>query len=251
MRFPWAVACVGLALATLSGCSGRLSEIGREPDFTPVGYNRAALNGVDPQHTSVAVAPPEDIRPGNTEGSLWHSGPSSLFGDRRARRLGDILTVVVDLSDEASISNESDRGRSGSDDLSIPNFLGIPSLIERVLPGDATLNPAVGVSSVSSAQGAGSISRSEEVTLRVAATVVDILPNGHMVIRGNQEIRVNFELRDLQVAGIVRPEDISRLNEIPIDKIAGARVAYGGRGQIMDQQQPRYGQQIADYILPY
>ena len=206
---------------------------------------------MDPGHAAVAVAPKTPPRPGYAEGSLWHSGPSSLFGDRRAQSLGDILTVVIDIEDEASISNSSNRGRSGSDDVSIQNFLGLPSVVERYLPGGATLNPAVTASSTSNAQGSGSVTRNEAITLRVAATVVDVLPNGHLVVRGNQEVRVNYELRDLQIAGIVRPEDISRRNEITYDKIAGARISYGGRGHIMDMQQPRYGQQIADQILPY
>lgn len=240
-----------VSLLLVSGCNGRLNNIGMEPDFTPVGYSRNSAIAVDPGHAAVAVAPKTPPRPRYAEGSLWHSGPSSLFGDRRAQSLGDILTVVIDIEDEASISNSSNRGRSGSDDVSIQNFLGLPSVVERYLPGGATLNPAVTASSTSNAQGSGSVTRNEAITLRVAATVVDVLPNGHLVVRGNQEVRVNYELRDLQIAGIVRPEDISRRNEITYDKIAGARISYGGRGHIMDMQQPRYGQQIADQILPY
>ena len=249
-RRPFVLGAV-ILVSLLSGCNGRLSDIGREPTFTPVGYSKGGVVGIDAQHAAVAVAAPQPPRPTYADGSLWHSGPSSLFGDRRAAIMGDILTVVIDIADEASISNSSQRGRSGSDDLSIPNFLGIDTLIEDRLPADGTLNPGVAVSSTSNAQGSGSVSRNEEITLRVAATVVDVLPNGHLVVRGNQEVRVNYELRDLQVAGIVRPEDISRRNEITYDKIAGARISYGGRGQIMDMQQPRYGQQIADIILPY
>ena len=244
--------CAALLLTSLvAGCNGRLGDIGQEPTITPVGYSKYANSGVDAQHAAIARAPKQQVRPRYTEGSLWSYGPSSLFGDRRARNMGDIMTVVIDIEDEASISNSSQRGRSGSDDLSVPNFFGLETLIEDRLPGGATLNPAVGVSSTSNAQGSGSVSRNEEITLRVAATVVDVLPNGHLVVRGNQEVRVNYELRDLQIAGIVRPEDISRRNEITYDKIAGARVSYGGRGHIMDMQQPRYGQQLADQILPY
>jgi len=239
------------AFAVLAGCGGALNDIGREPTFTPIGHSQGVYRGVDPSHAAVAVAPPGAQKPSYAEGSLWNSGPSSLFGDRRARNLGDILTIVIDISDEANFSNSSQRSRNGSDDLAIPNFLGIPQILQKKLPTGATLDPAVGVSSSSTAAGTGSVSRAEEITLRVAATVVDVLPNGHLVVRGNQEIRVNYELRDLQVAGIVRSEDISRRNEITYDKIAGARISYGGRGQIMNMQQPRYGQQIADTILPY
>jgi len=238
-------------VATLSGCGGVLNDIGAAPTMTPIGHNQNYASGIDGQVLAAARAPVRQSQPDYADGSLWNSGPSSLFGDRRARNLGDIMTVVIEISDEASISNSSNRARSGADNLSIPNFLGLPQIINKKLPAGASLDPAVGVSSNSSATGSGSVSRNEEITLRVAATVVDVLANGHLVVRGNQEVRVNFELRDLQVAGIVRPEDISRRNEITYDKIAGARISYGGRGQISNMQQPRYGQQIADTILPY
>lgn len=235
----------------LTACTGRLNDLGQTPALTPIGYNQEYLTGVDRKHVDVLNHSPRPTSARYSEGSLWNAGPSSLLGDRRAQSLGDIMTVVIEISDEASISNSSNRARSGSDDLSLPNFLGIPQILNKRLPDGADLGTAVGVSSSSSASGNGSISRNEEITLRVAATVVEILPNGHMVVKGNQEVRVNYELRDLQVAGIVRPEDISRQNEITYDKIAGARIAYGGRGMISDMQQPRYGQQLADTILPY
>jgi len=238
-------------LFLFAGCTGRLNDLGQQPAFTPIGNNQEYLTGIDRGHSAVVDRRARPTQAKYAEGSLWNSGPSSLFGDRRAQNLGDIMTIVIEISDEASISNSSNRARSGSDDLSVPNFLGIPQILNKRLPEGADLGNAVGVSSSSSASGNGSISRNEEITLRVAATVVDILPNGHMVIKGNQEVRVNFELRDLQVAGIIRPQDISRQNEITYDKIAGARISYGGRGQVSDMQQPRYGQQLADTILPY
>lgn len=235
----------------LAGCGGQLSSIGKEPTMTAVGRTDQFYSGVDRNMRAVAVPPRISTPPGYAKGSLWNSGPTSLFGDRRARSLGDILTVVIEISDNAKIDNSSQRGRTGSDQLSINDFLGLPEKIEPMLPEGATLDSAVGVSSTSSASGNGSVSRKEDIELRIAGTVVDVLPNGHLVIQGNQEVRVNFELRDLQVAGIVRPEDISRRNEITYDKIAGARISYGGRGQISAMQQPRVGQQIADIILPY
>lgn len=184
-----------------------------------------------------------------TNASLWRSGPSSLFGDRRAQGRGDILTVVIEIDEEAEISNETDRSRTASEDLSVAALLGLPAVIENTFNFDPA--NSVGIDSGSASQGAGSVTREEEITLRVAATVVEVLPNGHFVIAGNQEVRVNFELRDLRVHGVIRPEDISRQNEITHDKIADARIAYGGRGQITDVQQPRYGQQVADIILPF
>ncbi len=182
--------------------------------------------------------------------SLWSSGRESLLGNHRAVRKGDILTVVIEIDDKAEISNNTDRSRSGSESLNIPQFFGVPQRVDQQLPGDASLANAVSVDSSSSSSGKGSVKRNEKLTLRVAATVVDILPNGVFSIVGLQELRVNYEMRELQVSGYVRPEDISRKNEITYDKIASARVSYGGRGQISDVQQPRLGQQILDMLLP-
>ena len=103
----------------------------------------------------------------------------------------------------------------------------------------------------SSSDGKGSINRQDQLLTNVAAVVTQLLPNGNFVIEGKQEVRVNFEIRQLVVAGVVRPEDIDSDNSIDLPKIAEARVAYGGRGQLMDVQQPRYGQQVMDVLLPF
>jgi len=183
--------------------------------------------------------------------SLWSGGRQSLLGDRRAMQRGDILTVVIEIDEEAQISNSTSRSRDGSENLSIPQLFGVPQRLNEKLPEGATMADAVSVTSGSSSGGDGSVSRQEELTLRVAATVMEVLPNGVLAIQGSQEVRVNFELRELLVTGYVRPADISRQNEITYDKIAAARISYGGRGQITDMQQPRYGQQALDMILPF
>ncbi len=188
---------------------------------------------------------------GEERASLWSGGRGSLLGDRRAGMQGDILTVVIEINDSASISNSTSRSRSGSEASAAPQLLGIPQVVDRFLPGDASLANAANVSSSSSNNGQGSVSRNETLELKIAATVTDVLDNGVLRIQGSQEVRVNFEIRELLVTGYVRPEDISRRNEITYDKIAAARISYGGRGQITDVQQPRYGQQIADIILPF
>ncbi|CAG0911712.1 unnamed protein product, partial [Cyprideis torosa] len=158
--------------------------------------------------------------------SLWTGSRGSLLGDRRAIKRGDILTVVVEIDDKAEISNTTSRGRSGSESLGIPNLLGIPQRLDKRLPEGASMADAVGISSTSQSSGNGSVRRNEKLTLRVAATIVDVLPNGVLSISGSQEVRVNFEMRELLVSGFVRPEDISRQNEITYDKIASARVSY-------------------------
>ena len=183
--------------------------------------------------------------------SLWTGGRASLLGDRRASARGDILTVVVEIDDSAEIDNSSNRSRSGSESMGVPNLLGLPQALEGRLPGGASLEDAVGVTSRSRSSGTGGVSRQERLAVRVAATVIEVQPNGVLRIEGRQEVRVNFELREMIVTGYVRPEDISRQNEITYDKIAAARISYGGRGQITDVQQPRIGQQVADILLPF
>lgn len=196
---------------------------------------------------------PETVqRSRNTDqASLWSGSRQSLLGDRRAMRRGDILTVVIEMDDNASIDNQTDRSRSGSQSMTVPQLFGIPQRIDEVLPDGASMASAVELGSSSSSSGNGSVNRSEKLELKVAATIVDVLPNGVLSIQGSQEVRVNYELRELLVSGFVRPEDISRQNSIPIEKIASARVSYGGRGQITDMQQPRYGQQALDVVLPF
>ena len=232
-----------LALAT-AGCS-KLSEVGKAPAFTPI------QNGLEHQAMISAGYPDDATGALGHDASLWRAGRGSLLGDRRAERKGDILTVVIEIDDSAEISNSTSRSRSGSENLSIPNLLGLGGVAERILPRGADLANAVDTSGSSSSSGDGSVSRNESLELRIAATVVDVLANGVLRIRGSQEVRVNFEVRELLVDGYVRPEDITRKNEITYDKIASARISYGGRGQITQVQQPRYGQQVADIILPF
>lgn len=232
-------------LAMLPACS-KLGEVGKAPAFSP-------LEGSYQHHAMYSNPMPEFAEPEGptTQSSLWTAGDGSLFGDRRAGQRGDILTVVIEIDDKAEISNSTGRNRSGSQNMAIPSLLGIPQRIDRALPAGASMANAVETSSSSTFAGDGSVSRNEKLTLRVAATVVEELPNGVLRIEGQQEVRVNFELRELMVSGYVRPADISRQNEITYDRIAGARIAYGGRGQITDVQQPRYGEQVADIVLPF
>jgi flagellar L-ring protein FlgH len=233
------------ALMTLCACD-RMSQVGKAPEFTP-------LEGSYQHHAMYSNPMPEDVLPpGPTDGSsLWTAGKSSLFGDRRAMRRGDILTVVIEINDSATMKNTSARSRTGTETMSIPSLFGLPENAAKELASGATLDPAVDTSGSSSYKGNGTISRNEKLTLRIAATIVEELPNGVLRIEGVQDVRVNFELRELVVTGYVRPIDISRQNEITYDKIAGAQISYGGRGQMTDVQQPRYGQQVADVLLPF
>jgi flagellar L-ring protein precursor FlgH len=240
------------ALAMLaSACVSRGDHFGKAPSMSAPGDPRKEVPPIAEERIAIARAHAPAPTANAPSGSLWRSDPTSLFGDRRARTLGDIVTVVVEIDEEAEIRNRTNRARDATEGLSLPNFFGVQTLAADVLPGGATLDPAIDASSNSATNGDGTIRRQEKLTLQVAATVVQVLPNGHLVISGNQEVRVNSELRDLQVAGVIRPEDISRRNTITYEKIADARVIYGGRGTLTDLQDPRYGHQALDAVLPF
>jgi flagellar L-ring protein FlgH len=234
-----------LGMLVLGGC-GKLGQVGRAPDFT-------SLEGSSPHYAMYSASLPEDLTAATPSdaSSLWTAGTESLFGDRRAAQRGDILTVVIEIDDSASITNSSARDRRGSVEGGLPEMFGIPQRIDERMPPGASMADAFEMGSSSTFDGSGSVERQEQLTLRIAATVVEELPNGVLRIEGQQEVRVNYELRELAVTGFVRPIDISRQNEITYDKIAGARISYGGRGRISDVQQPTYGQQIADIVLPF
>lgn len=242
---------IGIVFAlvlALSGCLDRLSEVGRGPQLSAVDAGIRA--NVSREREAMSAAPPTPRRAAYEQGSLWRSGPTSLFGDRRAARMGDILTVIININDQAKLQNSTTSSRSAGENMAIPNLIGIPAAINN-RAGTNITDPAIGLTSSSNTTGSGSIKRNEQIMLRVAATVVQKLPNGHLVVRGTQEVRVNNELRNLQVTGIIRPQDISRQNTITYDKMAGARVYYGGRGTVSDVQSPRYGQQILDIMAPF
>lgn len=234
-----------LAVLLAPACTP-LDQVGVAPGFTPFGHSAesAAIyaNPLPEEAQSLSAA---------DRSSLWTAGEAALLGDRRAARRGDILTVVIEIDDQAQIDNQSARARGSDQSMSVSSMFGITERIEAQLADGTTLDPGYQTSSSSSFSGNGSVSRAEKLTLRVAATVVEELPNGVVRIEGRQEVRVNFELRELLITGFIRPADISRRNEITYDKIAGAQISYGGRGQITQVQQPRYGDQIAEILLPF
>ncbi|MFV0301351.1 MAG: flagellar basal body L-ring protein FlgH [Paracoccus sp. (in: a-proteobacteria)] len=234
-----------IALLAVTACS-RVANLGQAPEITPPRHSAEFAAMTEPP----LLLPPSSGRP-EAAASLWSGQSASLVADRRATMRGDILTVVIEIDDRAEISNSSERSRSAGDKVGIPSLAGLPQRIDPHLPAGASMADLVEAKSSSSYSGEGNISRRDKLTLRVAATVLDTLPNGVLQIEGSQEVRVNYELRELTVSGFVRPADISGRNEIAYDRIAGARISYGGRGQISDVQQPRYGQQIADIVLPY
>jgi flagellar L-ring protein precursor FlgH len=233
--------------ALLGGCAtfDQLSRVGTEPKLAAI-ENPTAQPGYRPVNMPMPEIVPASYQPN----SLFSNDARGFFKDQRAHKVGDILTVIVTIDDSAQISNGTTRKRSSGNEANVGTKLG--SLFGTNVPGvdvDATGGISTGGSMTDG--GTGTVNRKESLQTNVAAVVTQTLPNGNLVIEGHQEVRVNFEIRDLVVQGIVRPEDIQSDNTIPSEKIAEARISYGGRGQITDVQQPRYGQQIADAILPF
>ncbi|MDX1739304.1 MAG: flagellar basal body L-ring protein FlgH, partial [Alphaproteobacteria bacterium] len=175
----------------------------------------------------------------------------AFLKDLRANEVGDIVTVAININDEASLENSSNRTRTTSEDVDVPGLAGFQNALGAVLPEAATATDLINLGTSSTQGGTGTIEREEQITLTVAAVVTQVLPNGNLVIHGRQETRVNYEVRELQIAGVIRPQDISTNNTISYEDIAEARLAYGGRGHITDVQQPRYGSQLIDVILPF
>lgn len=240
------LATVVLAGLALTGCSAadRIANIGQEPSLSAI-ENPTAQPGYRP----VSLPMPDPVIATYSPNSLWRSGARSFFDDQRASQVGDILRVRVNITDSAQIANRTQRSRSSTEELGGSGFVG--TQLDLILPEGATPEAIADLNSGSTTNGEGTVNRSEQLTTTVAAVVTQILPNGNMVIEGRQEVRVNFEVRELIVAGVVRPEDIDASNTVNSSKIAEARIAYGGRGQITDVQQPRYGQQLFDIVMPF
>jgi len=259
---PTRLAIVALLGTCLAACGtvDRIKNIGQAPDMSPIGDVAApATEGSISAPTSLVDAQsrvgqrlfparPEDTAP---NASLWRTGARAFFSDQRASRVGDILTVQIQIDDDAQVGNTTRRTRSNSEDAGLENFFGLESQLSKVLPNAVDPANLIGADSASSSVGDGSVQRSETINLTVAAIVTQVLPNGNLVIQGRQEVRVNFEVRDLVIAGIVRPQDITNANTIDHTQIAEARISYGGRGHLTDVQQARYGQQLYDILFPF
>ena len=240
MRKVLILAAAASAL-TLGACS-TITDTVKGPELAPVAYP-AALVPVEQ-----AYLPPPTPASAN---SLWRTGARSFFGDQRARRVGDILTVNIDINDRAQTQNSTQRARSNSASGGVTNFFGLENSLGRAFPGGFDPAKMVGTEGESNASGSGSVNRSERVNLTVAAVVTAVMPNGNMVIQGRQEVRTNREVRELTVAGIVRPEDISSANTIAHTQIAEARISYGGRGDISRMQTTPAAQSLVERFSPF
>ncbi|MEW5685600.1 MAG: flagellar basal body L-ring protein FlgH [Pseudomonadota bacterium] len=235
-------------LSPLAACS-TVQEAVKGPELAPVGYPAALV----PREQ--ALMPMASAREGVPQpasaNSLWRTGARAFFNDQRASRIGDILTVQIDIDDSASTTNSTTSSRTAGMTAGAPHLLGLESTIGKILPGGFDPANAIETNSSTSNAGAGAVSRAEKISLTIAAVVTGVLPNGNMVIQGTQEVRTNAELRQLTVAGIVRPEDISSANTIRHTQIAEARISYGGRGDISRVQKTPSGQSLIERFSPF
>ncbi len=226
-----------LLASSLAGCASLPPDYMREPSLSPVGSGLVAAN-----QRALADASESAFDP------RWRRGspqPINLYSDQRVAQIGDILTVIIAINDKANFDNSTDRSKTATSNVNVD--WGVSS-------GNAQTQPSTltgGVNSTSTTQGQGNIGRQEQIQVSVAAVVTEVLPNGNLVISGSQEVRVNYEMRDLTIAGIVHPDDISPNNTISYDRVAEARVSYGGRGRLTEVQQPNWGQQLTDIVKPF
>ncbi len=246
------IGLLSLMLASLASCTDyqmqRVEEIGKPPKMqnTDLPMGRPDFKPVEWPEDQEEVMVQRKY-----SNSLWQPGSRAFFRDNRARRVGDILKVIVKIQDKAELDNQTQRNRDASADAQAPALFGLETLATAWLPGTADLANLLDASNSHSTNGSGSTDREEKIETEVAAMVTQILPNGNLVIRGDQEIRVNFELRTVSVSGIVRPEDISAENHVDSNMIAEARISYGGRGVLSDMQQPPIAHQVMDVLSPF
>jgi flagellar L-ring protein precursor FlgH len=235
-----------MACHALSGCGpfAKLQDVGAPPRMT-VGQNPTEEKDYRPV-TTPTPDPEPHIRQPN---SLWQSGARAFFKDQRAHKAGDIITVLISIQDKGKLNNKTIRTRTSGMNIRTDSMMGYLNKFV-VRPTVNETNP-LNISSNPTHSGQGDVDRKEEIELKMAAMVTQVLPNGNLVIKGRQEIRVNYEVREVLVSGIVRKEDILSNNTIRYEKIAEARISYGGRGQLTDVQQPPYGQQILDTLWPF
>jgi flagellar L-ring protein precursor FlgH len=238
------ILCFGICASMLAGCGGlsRLAEVGRPPEMTPT-----ADPTKDPKWRPLTMPGPAPLPSPREANALWRPGSRAFFKDQRAAQVGDIITVLVNMKDSANLTNDTTASRTSSETAGLPNLFGL----ESIVPKTVTMSSLVSGSSGNTNVGSGQIQRNEAVTLRLAGIITQVLPNGNLVVAARQEFMVNSELRDLEVTGVIRPQDIGSDNTVPHDRMAEARISYGGRGNLTDLQRARWGQQMLDILMPF
>lgn len=244
LRLVFVLAAVGPVLAS---CAGGPAEFMREPRLSPVG---SGLMSSGTEGASLTPAAGRPISP-----RLYLSRATSLYTEKRVSQVGDIVTVIISINDKATLGNSTDRSQTAKTNFAWDFAMNLVApLAKSSSSSSSSSTPSTltnDISSASTTEGKGTIDRSEKIQLSIAAVVTDVLPNGNLVISGSQEVRVNYELRQLTVGGIVRPTDVTNVNTVAYDRLAEARISYGGRGRVSEVQQPSWGQQIYDSVRPF
>jgi flagellar L-ring protein precursor FlgH len=233
-----------LACVLLAGCGSltRLSEVGRAPSMTPTSDPTK-----DPNWRPVSMPMPAREPTPNEANALWRPGSRAFFKDQRAAQVGDIVTILS-MNDAANVKDATTTSRTSGETGSLAQFFGMQTLLPKTISDPSKV---LDVGSTNSHGGSGQIQRNETVTIRLAGVVTQVLPNGNLVVSARQEFRVNNELRELQVTGVIRPQDIASDNTVQHDRMAEARIAYGGRGELTEVNHTRWGQQLMDILLPF
>ena len=239
------LAALALMSLPLAAC-GTVAEAVQGPQRSPMSYP-AAMVPTQP----VVMQDPRTVPQAASPNSLWRNGARTFFMDQRAAKVGDILTVMVDIDDSAATSNASSSSRTSGANLGVPNFFGLESSIGKVLPSPVDPSNLVKSNSATSNAGAGSIARQEKISTTMAVVITQVLPNGNLVISGSQEVRTNNELRHMSIDGIIRPEDITSANTIRDKQIASLRMNYGGRGDQSAVQKTPPAQSILERLSPF
>ena len=236
-----------LLLLALGGCGTltRLSEVGSPPSMTP-----SSDPTLSPNYRPMTMPMPAAQIAAPEANALWRNGSRAFFKDQRAAQVGDIVTILVQVADTATLNNNTQGTRNSNETMGVPNLFGLEAAIPRTIAA-AVPSTLVSVSSANGNTGKGQMARNETVTVRLAGVITQVLANGNLVVMARQEMRVNSELRELQVSGVIRPQDIASDNTVLHDRMAEARIAYGGRGQMTELQTPRWGQQLLDILLPF
>jgi flagellar L-ring protein precursor FlgH len=248
MRQALLVAAIAIA-GPLGACTS-IKEAVHGPSMAPMGYPSALV----PQGQDVlplAASGREPLPHPASANSLWRTGARAFFNDQRASRVGDILTVQININDAAKTSNATNATRTSTNSAGVKNLFGLESTLGRILPKSFSPTNALNTNSSLGSTGAGGVTRQEQISLTIAAVVTQVLPNGNLVIQGRQEVETNNDVRELTVAGIVRPEDISSANTIQHTQIAEARIFYGGRGDVSAVQKTPSGTALMQRFLPF
>ncbi len=234
-----------LACAVLAGCGSlsRLSEVGRAPAMTPTSDPTK-----EPTWRPVSMPMPARESTPSEANALWRSGSRAFFKDQRAAQVGDIVTILVSMNDAANMKNATTTSRTSAETGSLAQFFGMQTRLPKSISDPSKI---LDVGSTNNNGGSGQIQRNEAVTIRLAGVVTQVLPNGNLVVSARQEFLVNHELRELQVTGVIRPQDIASDNTVQHDRMAEARISYGGRGELTEVQHTRWGQQLMDILLPF